>query len=91
MHPPLCVVLKRPAYLVIIGIIIDNLHLKTATIIPPQALSCIPRTFDMTIAKMKIGFKYLTCPGAFVQYKGIPGATGKVLGIWSVQMQVFIL
>jgi hypothetical protein len=40
---------------------------------------------------MNIGFKYLTCPGAFVQYKGIPGVTGKVLGIWSVLMQVIIV
>jgi amino acid transporter len=40
---------------------------------------------------MKIGLKYFTCPGAFVQYKGIPGVTGKVLGIWSVLMQVITI
>ena len=72
---------------VIIGIIIDNLHLKTATIIPPQQLACIPQVFDLTVTKMNIGLKYLTCPGAFVQYKNIPGAKGKVLGIWSVLIQ----
>ncbi|KIM83249.1 hypothetical protein PILCRDRAFT_7206 [Piloderma croceum F 1598] len=73
--------------LIIIGIVIDNLQLKTANIIPPELLSCIPRVFDPTVTKMNIGLKYLTCPGAFVQYKGIPGVTGKILGIWSVLMQ----
>jgi hypothetical protein len=76
---------------VIVGVIIDNLPLETRAIIPPQPLSCIPNLFDPTVAKMRIGVKYLTCPGAFVQYKGIPGMTGKVLGIWSVLMQVNLL
>lgn len=48
---------------------------------------CASTQFNGTEA-MRIGFKYLTCPGGFVQYRGIEGATGKVLGIWSVLMQV---
>jgi len=73
---------------VVVGIIIDNLELEGASIIPHQPLSCIPNVFDPTVAKMKIGFKYFFCPGAFVQYRDIPGAFGKILGMWSVLMQV---
>jgi len=36
---------------------------------------------------MSLGIKYYLCPGAFVQYRNIPGALGRVLGVWSALMQ----
>ena len=33
---------------------------------------------------LRIGFRYWKHPGPFVQYHGIPGATGRFVGWWSV-------
>lgn len=35
----------------------------------------------------RIGFRYWKDPGPFVQYNGIPGATGRFAGWWSVVIQ----
>lgn len=87
---------------VILGIILDNIQLPISSIRPdfsfdpelpgiPSSPSCVADIFNDNAngtGKMKIGFKYLACPGAFVQYRGIPGMKGRALGVWSVLMQV---
>ncbi|KZP05943.1 hypothetical protein FIBSPDRAFT_1053819 [Athelia psychrophila] len=52
-------------------------------------LTCITNIFGnfTNTSKSTIKFKYYSCPGPFVQFQGIEGPKGKVLGIWSVLMQ----
>jgi hypothetical protein len=62
--------------------------LKTMALVPEGVLECSAAVFDTMVPNMPIGFKYFQCPGPFVQYRNVPGAKGRFLGVWSVLMQV---
>lgn len=67
--------------LIILGIILDlgggPDHDRQGTFTPGVA-------FGTLTLYLRIGFRYWKHPGPFVQYHGIPGATGRFVGWWSV-------
>src|ERR1700722_5639788 len=73
------------------GFILDSIPLATSAVASPSfpvTSQCSSHTFNLLKPTTRLGFKYYHCPGAWVQYRGIHGVWGQLLGIWSVLLQV---